>query len=236
QRRVAFIVPGKQLHMPFLVISLTDKEEKFRLPKQQKLRPASQVLLLYHLVKEPLDACNFQTIAEKIGYSAMTVKRGAEELEAYGLARKEGKNEKFIRFIAIGKMLWDMALPYLNSPVKIDYQIDQLPPDTILKKAGTTALSEYTMLEAGPLPVYAVYEGSRKAFEKKLRTGEIEFFGGGNIEIEIWTYDPAILSIGESVDPLSLYLSLPSYKLDERTQLAKEELLKIAHGNGTGFI
>jgi DNA-binding MarR family transcriptional regulator len=225
QQRVAFIVPGKQLHIPFLVISLTDKEEKFRLPKQEKLRPASQVLLLYHLGKERLESFNYQTIAERIGYSAMTVKRAVEELEAYDLARKEGKNEKFIRFTAVGRDLWDKSLPYFSSPVKIAYHINTLPHDVSFKKAGITALGEYTMLDAGPVPVYALYDDDVRDFKNKLKPHEIEYFGGGNIGIEVWNYDPAILSIGEYIDPLSLYLSLPNYKLDERTQLAKEELL-----------
>ena len=225
QQRVAFIVPGKQMHIPFLVISLTDKEEKYRLPKLEKLRPASQVLLLYHLGKQRLDNINFQTIAQLIGYSPMTVKRAVDELESYRLARKQGKKEKFIRFDAVGRDLWDKAFPYLESPVKTHYHINQLPQHVILKKAGATALSQYTMLDAGPVPGYAVYEADRKAFEKKLQPFEIEFFGDGNIEIEVWNYDPAILSRGEYVDPLSLYLSLSDYKLDERSQLAKEELL-----------
>ncbi|MDO6435752.1 hypothetical protein Q4E93_34375 [Flavitalea sp. BT771] len=225
QQKIAFLVPGKQLHIPFLVISLTDPEEKFRLPKLEKLRPASQVLLLYHLGKERLDSDNYQTIAQKIGYSAMTVRRAAEELEAYQLARKEGKGEKFIRFAASGRELWDKALTYLASPVKISYAINQLPKDVMLKKAGITALSNYTELALPAQSSYALYEVQRKAFEKKLQPFEIEYFGGGNIEIEIWNYDPGILSQGDSVDPLSLYLSISSYNQDERTLLAKEELI-----------
>lgn len=224
QQKVAFIIPGRQLHIPNLLISLTDTEEKIRLPKAQKLRPASQVLLLYHLVKERLDTFNFQTIAEKIGYSAMTVKRAAEELQAYNLARREGKSEKFLRFPAFGRELWDMACPFLASPMRVSYFIKALPTDTVLKKAGILALSDYTELAPGARPAYALFMGTKDIFERKLPPFEVDYFVG-DVEIELWYYDPAILSSTVSVDPLSLYLSLPSYGLDERTALAKEELI-----------
>jgi len=235
QDKVAFIIPGKQLHIPFMLLSLTDKEEKYRAPKLEKLRPASQVLLLYHLTRERLDNYNYQTIAQRIGYSAMTVKRAVDELVHYRLAYKQGNYEKFIRFVAQQKELWEQALQYLSSPVKFSDHISELPDSIRLKKANLSALNVYTDLAPGPKPKYALFENYRMEFRKQVKPYEIDYFGitdfgtddpwSGTIEIEVWAYDPAILSQTDTVDPLSLYLSMPSYITDERLLIAKEELI-----------
>src|SRR5450631_342178 len=135
QQRVPFIVPERQLYIPFLVISFTDTPGKIKLPLPERLRPASQCLLLYHLEMKRLDGINFQSIAKSITYSPMTVKRAAEELHAYGLANITGKREKFLSFNLEGRALWEKALPYLNSPVKISFYINELPAGVKLLRA-----------------------------------------------------------------------------------------------------
>ena len=45
------------------------------------------------------------------------------------------------------------------------------------------------------------------------------------IELEIWKYDPQLLSESNRVDPLSLYLSLAETK-DERVEAALDKLLE----------
>ncbi|MDD5675045.1 MAG: hypothetical protein PHC61_12825 [Chitinivibrionales bacterium] len=47
----------------------------------------------------------------------------------------------------------------------------------------------------------------------------------GGASLQIWRYDPALLTNGESVDKLSLYLSL-SQDPDERIAKAGEQLIK----------
>jgi len=43
--------------------------------------------------------------------------------------------------------------------------------------------------------------------------------------IELWSYDPRLLSAAETVDPLSLYLAMRSTE-DERAEQALEQLLE----------
>jgi len=49
-----------------------------------------------------------------------------------------------------------------------------------------------------------------------------QHFVGGDMEIEIWKYDPELFAREGVVDPLSLYLSLKDTK-DEPFQMALEQ-------------
>ena len=228
QEKVAFLVPGKQLYIPFLVINPDGYSSDIAVAENKKAKTG-----------EPGDLCSlpprsknrvdsdiiFRRSPKRQRYSAMTVKRAAEELQEYELARRQGSYEKFIYFVAQGRDLWEKARAYLASPEKTSFYIEELPSGVELKGAGLAATERIpTDLARGREQVYAIANRSRKAFEKKVPASSIDYFGG-NIEIQVWYYDPAVLSNTGAVDPLSLYLSLPSYQLDERTQQAKEDLL-----------
>jgi hypothetical protein len=61
-----------------------------------------------------------------------------------------------------------------------------------------------------------------------MKSGELAVVGGhyeGSVEVELWWYDPMLLSEGQEVDPLSLYLSLQD-STDDRVHTALEELLR----------
>lgn len=46
-----------------------------------------------------------------------------------------------------------------------------------------------------------------------------------DLEVEVWTYKPSLLSEGPAVDQLSLYLSLRD-DTDERVQSALDEMMR----------
>ncbi len=79
---VSFIVPGTQMFIPFL---LADLRERFRRPRAtegEHLTPIAQLLILFHLQREPLDHVPLQEIAQRLGCSAMTITNVKEELES----------------------------------------------------------------------------------------------------------------------------------------------------------
>ena len=50
-------------------------------------------------------------------------------------------------------------------------------------------------------------------------------FDDARFEIETWSYDPGVLATGETVDPLSLYLTVRNHA-DERVAQAADQLLE----------
>ena len=89
--------------------------------------------------------------------------------------------------------------------------------------SGITALSNYSSLAEEQILSYAIYQkhynllSSNKEYKSKLTNNR------GHVEI--WRYDPGILTQTKIIDPLSLYLSLMD-ESDERIKISLDEMLK----------
>jgi len=221
QKQVAFVIPGKQLFIPQLLIDL--KEFRQTIHKQQeKLLPAAQCLFLYHLLKENIKTYNLKAIAEKLHYAKMTITRAAKNLEEKDIATIEGKKEKRIIFGGDRKELWKKALPFLQSPVKKVYFLENLPQENFVYRASFSALSHYTDLAEGDKIYFAVSQQDFKMLKKKHI--QIVPSGEADVHFEVWKYAPGVLAENRVVDPLSLYLSLKD-RQDERVRKALHSLL-----------
>ena len=227
EAKVSFIVPGKQLYLAPLGIDFRKAYERPQKHTTEKLSPIAQLLVLQALHQNGIEQENPTQLAARLGYAKMSIGRAFNELEALELAedQKHGK-ERHIHFARHGKELWDRALPYLGDPVKRKIFIsDQTKTQHFLILAGETALAQYSNLNPQPYAVYAIHNGSLEA--KELFKCRIDAQDGiGNYaELELWTYDPRLLSANGTVDKLSLYLSLREEK-DERVQQAIEVMLR----------
>jgi hypothetical protein len=199
--------------------------------RQQKMKPesfspATQVLLLYVLLHQCDGVIKPLEMAEKLGYSSMTMTRAFNQLVMAEIAEhtKVGK-ERHLLFSFNKRTLWEEAQIYLTSPLKKRFFTDpsKLPSGCLF--AGETALSAYSMLAEPREPVIAIASGRWKAIERKRESEQGHLLDPGMYEVEIWKYPPEKLSREKVVDRLSLYLSLRE-KDDERIQDALEELLK----------
>ena len=224
EKRVPFIVPGKQMYMPDLMVSLKEYGNT-RIEDQQpaNMQPAAQLILLYHLLVEPLEGLNLGTIAQKLGYNPMTITRAAFYFHNTGLCKIEGTKEKFMNFEKTKRELWDIAEPKMTNPINKTQFYTGYTLDQNLKKANINALAHYTELNDEQVEFFAMHPGYGR------------FIGGvnlkaidpmeGNICIEEWRYDPALLTKTEYIDPLSLYLCFRENK-NERIEMALEKLLE----------
>lgn len=227
KNKVSFIVPGKQMYLPFLLIDL---RESFSSPLSapEFLSPVSQCMVLYHLLKESLNGKTSREIGEKLSYSAMSVSRAVRELRTCDIIAPAIRVRDPLTFYPDKKEIWEKLLSAAQNPVSqvvsVQHPNDWFPT---LKKAGESALSEYSDLNAPPSPVYAV---SAAFFEKiKKNTGHYEKEpSAGTSTLQIWKYDPAILADSETVDPLSLYISMKNID-DERIQSSLEKMLNGVH-------
>ena len=92
-------------------------------------------------------------------------------------------------------------------------------------KSGMTALAELTNLSYEGIPILAVYD---RKYRHLVSSGDIrvcDHSEDATILVEEWRYDPELLARNNTVDPLSLYLSLADDP-DERVQLAVVSLLE----------
>jgi hypothetical protein len=222
-KHVPFIIPGKQLFLPDLMISLKEYgNQGVEDYTPVEMPPAAQLILLYHLQIKPLEGYNFGGIAKETRLYPMAVTRAAYFLHINEICRIEGTKDKTLRFTKSGRELWIIAEPKMVNPVKKDQYYSGYTLDKNLKKSNINALSHYTDLNDDPVEYYAMRPGYGKFIGvANLRpAGKIE----GNIFIEEWKYDPGLLTKTDYIDPLSLYLCFRENK-NERIEGAIEDLI-----------
>ncbi len=220
EKKIPFIVPGKQMYMPDLLIDLKEFGVK---PIQQPkaMTPATQLLLLYHLQVEPLDGINFKSIAEKLLYDSATITRSAYYLHNIGICELQGTKDKSLHLKNQKIDLWEQVEPLMSCPVKKVQYYSGWVDDKNMFRTNNNALAHYSDLNDDVVDFYAV------------RPGYTQLIGGvnlkkaalleGNICIEEWRYNPYLLAKTEFIDPLSLYLCFRN-KPDERIEMAMEQI------------
>jgi hypothetical protein len=231
--KIPFIVPGNQLYLPPLGIDLREHFKAMH-KEVEKLSPAAQACILYILQDRHSPRSMGTTrwpalVAEKLGYSKMTISRVFKELDALDLAtyydnRVKGLTENGNMLnIGSGKVLWKAALEYFRTPVK--RRVYALVTKEVGIKAGLTALAEHSMLAEPSNKVVAMNSSQWKEFVSNGSLKEINFLEQNAIEVELWSYDPKLFTDDGTVDRLSLYLSLCGTE-DERIGMALDEMME----------
>ncbi|MDD2416663.1 MAG: hypothetical protein PHO36_15445 [Parabacteroides sp.] len=221
KERLNFVVPENQIYLPDLLISLKEnKRQAYSFP--ELLSPSAQMLLLYHLQVEHLEAYSFKEIAEKLNYSPKTITKVVAELKAKKICKIVGTKEKRVAFEVDRKQLWQIAEPQMQPPIiKSYFTSTKGNPDFC--KSGDMALAHYTFLADTGRLMYAVYKNE---FEELKENGYWEYLDEteGDILVDVWKYNPRLLSENGYIDPLSLFLC---YREDsnERVEAELKELI-----------
>lgn len=227
EQRVPFIVPGNQLYLPDLGIDFREHLRGVR-KKRPKLSPSAQMLLLGKLLNRfTSEIWTATVLADFFQSNKVTMGRAIDDLESHELivTKAEGR-EKQVHFIMSGRELWQKAKPILRSPVQKNVFVEYVDLRLGII-AGLSALSERSMLASPSQHVRALTKNEWKTLQQNTNLRIIPDASSdmAPVELEIWKYNPRLLSGGEQIDPLSLYLSLADTD-DERVEAALDELLE----------
>jgi DNA-binding MarR family transcriptional regulator len=230
QKGLRFIVPYSQVFLPGAMVALKEQQAPADIrPARAVLSAPAQLLVLFHLqrheTKEPLPLCGWATL---LGYSRMTLTRVCDELAQAGLAQKVGRGKVVVIELAgDSRELWEKAAPRMASPVmkRIHVRWRGNRPASA-REAGLTALAKVSDLAPGKESVVAMTPATfREVLSHHLLEPE-PYAEPETAEVELWRYEPGLLSMdGNTVDPLSLYLSLRGTS-DERIEAALAGVLK----------
>lgn len=213
--RVNFIVPGKQIFVPTLMMNM--KKVKDGIVLEEEFMPAmAQCILIYHIEHGGLTGKSACELAEQFHVSYPNISRALRWLEKKGLCLLNGTKSKSLAFDEDCRGLWEKALPLMPSPVERIVYTDQYLENS--KLAGESAMEDLTMLAGPQTPVIAVSKTEAKVHKSHLFKHE------GKYVVEVWRYDPNLLTTGSIVDPLSLYLSMKASN-DERIQIELDKLV-----------
>jgi hypothetical protein len=225
EQRVPFLVPGNQLYLPSFGIDL---REFYRTRREapESLSPGSQLVLL-HLLLHPCPGDQTpKELADRLGYSKMTMTRVFNEFEArsIGEVRTVGRH-RCLTMPDDRRRTWNDALPLLRSPVTKVHRVRRAKRPLEGASAGLSALAHYSTLSAGAQPTIAVTGGQWRSLQKQLDPSPMAAGDPEATNIEIWSYDPAILAEDGVADRLSLYLALRETR-DERIEAALAEMME----------
>jgi DNA-binding transcriptional ArsR family regulator len=225
EHKLSFIIPENQMYLPFLGIDLREHFQKIR-NTEPRWSPSTQAVVLYALLHDGELCFTPKKLANRLGYTAMTMTRALNELEGAGLGQidMEGR-ERVLRFDRNKKELWKNALETLRSPVKKRLWIKHSLNKPLGIKAGLTALAYYSALAEPANPVVALEGKKWKGIRTSKNVRVLEIVEPGACELEVWSYPPELHAKDEVVDRFSLYLSIQEND-DERVDSALEELME----------
>ena len=221
-----FVVPGTQVYLPFLGMNLRERYTT-RAQTTDRLRPSAQVLFLHTLAKHSASANTPSSLARQLGYTPMAMGQALNQLEDAKLVRvrKQGR-ERLFELAGDPADLWTQAQPLLASPVsRKRYLVGAAAPLGDRLACGLSALADYSTLAEPRIPAIAVSRAQAKGLLNARGVNELPSADEADLEVEVWAYEPSLLSDGPAVDRLSLYLSLREDD-DERVQSALDEMMR----------
>jgi len=224
ENRIPFIIENGQIFLPF--ISLDIKQTGFMPEKKNTFFSVStQITFLYFLYHNKLTLSN-KVLSELLGLSTMSASRALNDLYQFGLLRFDitGKTNRIKDYYRIkDPNYYRMGSEYLKNPVWKSVFTKTEPKNVV--SAGIEALSLISMLNPPNHPVKAIYKNRIHEIQNEIVSEKDQVLDGNLIEIELWNYDPMIFDCQNSVDIVSLALSLEKFK-DEIVEQALKEVLK----------
>jgi hypothetical protein len=223
--KIDFVVPERQIYLPSLCMYLNERGLGISIADKVVLSPSAQALLLYHLQVHSLEKLTLKEIAPLLDYSAKTISVITSELIKTTICTLESQGRsKLLHFTQSGKELWKTVAPLLESPIANIYYINELPNELkeVAKMSFDSALSYYTFLAETKQQTVAINKRN-SLISHLLDIGELHPTEG-SIRVELWKYNPALLSDSPFVDKLSLALCYKGNN-DERVNKELNQLI-----------
>jgi hypothetical protein len=230
---VAFVVPGRHLHLPGRVTEIGTRfehvvDEPMTPPAPGALGPTAQAMLIRHLLRNDEGPVPSMMLAASLGVTSTTALTAANELIAAGLARRTTSGHVgSLDYVLSGRDLFERALPLLQSPVLLTQHYSGAGVVKWYMQGGETALARLTNLAEPSVPVFATSRRNRLGVAQRFDL-ESCHRADADMTFEVWRYAPeATRWPGDLVDPLSLHLQFRNHP-DERVAIAAKELLETA--------
>lgn len=219
---IPFVLADKQVYLPFIGFLLSSSGERDIAPVQL-ISYLTQKLILT-AIYEKWDKVTVSEAAVRLGVTKTSVTRCFDEIEYLSIDILDAKGKS--RAITVSedrKQLWEKLQSVLRNPVISRYELRE---DLLFdKKAGITALCEYSLLSDNDYPTYAITkkEISETGIKKMKRVCRGEEIGCVVLELGYFiNFDNKKIE-----DPLSVVLSLSDEeKQDERVCISVDEMLE----------
>ena len=219
---IPFVIEGKQVFLPFIGYLLSKENERELAPVHLISFLTRKMLLM--AIYERWNEVKVSDVAKRIGVSTKSASRCFDELEYLNIdvLGMKGKS-RVINIPDDRKQLWQQIERVLRNPVIRRFVLRE--DMKIEKKAGISALCEYSLLSDNVYPTYAVTKRELKASGVKVEKQVSELEEIGCVVLELGYF---IDFLGKGFqDPLSVVLSLTGEEQEEeRVDISINEMLE----------
>ena len=219
---IPFVIEGKQVFLPFIGYLLSKENERELTPVHLISFLTQKMLLM--AIYERWNEVKVSDAAKRIGVSTKSASRCFDELEYLNIdvLGMKGKS-RVINIPDDRKQLWQQIERVLRNPVIRRFVLRE--DMKIEKKAGISALCEYSLLSDNVYPTYAVTKRELKASGVKVEKQVSELEEIGCVVLELGYF---IDFLGKGFqDPLSVVLSLTGEEQEEeRVDISINEMLE----------
>lgn len=219
---IPFVIDGKQVFLPFIGYLLS-KENERELPPVHLISFLTQKMLLI-AIYERWNEVRVSGAAKRLEVSTKSASRCFDELEYLNVnvLGMKGKS-RVINIPDDREQLWQQIESVLRNPVIRRFILRK--DMKLEKKAGISALCEYSLLSDNAYPTYAVTKKELEAsgVKEEKQASELEEIGCVVLEVGYFTD-----FLGKGLqDPLSVVLSLTEEEQEEeRVDISINEMLE----------
>lgn len=209
ERGLDFVVPGKRMFMPSLLVDLGGQVSH---KAEGQMPPPAQLIVLYHLQKGNLNGKNAKEIASLLSISYLKASRALKWIGDNVFPLRKGGRVVWLSLPDYKETL-DAFKPHFRNPVLKTIHTEDSLDGIDGPYCGEYALEQLSMLVAN---------GVGKAVEKGQVVHLVEDASAFNT-IELWAYNPKNLAKNGLCDKISLILSLEGNE-DERVQMELDKI------------
>ncbi len=219
---IPFVLKGKQIYLPFIGYLLNNTNER-ELPPVHLISFLTQKMLLL-AIYERWNEVKVSDAAKRLEVSTKSASRCFDELEYLNVdvLGMKGKS-RVINVPDNRKLFWNEIIGILRNPVIRRFTLRE--DIKLEKKAGISALCEYSFLSDNTFPTYAVMKKELKTSGVKTEKQASDTEEIGCVVLELGYF---IDSFGKGLqDPLSVALSLTGEEQEEeRVDISINEMLE----------
>ena len=219
---IPFVIEGKQVFLPFIGYLLSKENERELAPVHLISFLTQKMLLI--AIYERWNEVKVSGAAKRMGVSTKSASRCFDELEYLNIdvLGMKGKS-RVINIPNDRKQVWQQIENVLRNPVIRRFVLRE--DMKLEKKAGISALCEYSLLSDNVYPTYAVTKKELKDSAVKVEKQVSELEEIGCVVLELGYF---IDFLGKGFqDPLSVVLSLTGEEQEEeRVDISINEMLE----------
>ena len=219
---IPFVIKEKQVYLPFIGYLLSKSNQREIAPVHLISFLTQKMILV--AIYERWKETKVTDVAKRLNISTKSASRCFDELEYLNIDVLGAKGKSRVINIPNDiKQLWQQIEGTLRNPLIYKYVLRE--DMKLNKKAGISALCEYSLLSDNSYTTYALTKKEITNSGIKTKKQVSEFEGAGCVVLELGYF----IDFNQKglQDPLSVYLSLTKEeKEDERVAISIDEMLE----------